>query len=178
MPASGDFDGVYGSDWGRMELTVSGDKVLGLFEAEKRHGRIEGAVTGDLLHFAWTQWNEDMQGKIRQTTGRGVFRYIVQTQAVGDDLKEEHGLEGTWGYDNSEVGNSWRASKNPQGKKQLQPREQEKNEMQTGLDYGGSPGFEGDESQPSKAKPDAKKAPVADEKKSESDDKVDLDGLF
>jgi hypothetical protein len=172
MPAAGNFDGVYGSDFGRLEITVSGDAAIGLYEADKHYGRLEGKVDGDLLHFSWTQWNEDMQGKLRETTGRGVFRYIVTTQTMGDRVDEEHSLDGTWGYGASEAGNSWRANKNPRANKQLQPREQAKTEMQTGPAYQESVGFESTET---KTNVDVK---PKDEPKNTQDAGPNLDGLF
>lgn len=172
MPAAGNFDGVYGSDFGRLEITVSGDAAIGLYEGDKHHGRIEGEVEGDLLRFSWTQWNEDMQGKVRETTGRGIFRYKLTTQTRGDRVDEEHSLDGTWGYGGSEAGNSWRANKNPRAKKQLQPRESAKTEMQTGPAYQESVGFESTETK-TEVEVQSKDAP-----KNTKDAGPDLDGLF
>lgn len=178
MPASGDFDGVYNSDFGRLELSAQGNTVLGLYEGDTHHGRIEGTVKGDLMRFSWVQWKEDMQGKLRETRGRGVFRYIVEPHQVGDQVKEDHSLEGTWGYGNSEVGSPWRAWKALRGKKQLKPHEERLNEMQAGPDYQESVGFESS----GESKTEVQAKPVEDTGKSKNKDEgggnIDLDGLF
>jgi hypothetical protein len=111
MPPEGNFDGVYQSDFGRLELSVEGgDKVVGLYEKNDIYGRIEGKINNNLLFFTWTQWNVELRGKIRETKGRGVFQYILD-QPQGENGKPHHWLNGFWAYAKEEPTNPWKAYK-------------------------------------------------------------------
>ncbi len=125
MHPEGNFDGVYQSDFGRLELTASpGSKdVTGLFEKNDKYGRIEGRIKGNLLFFTWTQWDEGMRGKPRETHGRGVFQYIVDENTVsGGQIKYTHWMKGFWAYEKAEPSNPWNAYKlSKKAKKQLKP---------------------------------------------------------
>ncbi len=124
MPESGNFDGVYQSDFGRLELTANGGTAVGLYESDQHHGRIEGKIEGNLLFFNWTQWNEEMRGKVRKTSGEGVFQYVIEEVPMGNKTKEYHRLEGWWGYDKGEFTNRWNGPKlSSRAKKRLKPRE-------------------------------------------------------
>lgn len=110
MPYDGNFDGVYQSDFGRLELTVeSGDHVVGLYEKNDVYGRLEGEIHNNLLMFSWTQWNVEMRGKIRETKGRGVFQYMVD-EAEGNS-NPRHWMNGFWGYNKDAPTNPWKAYK-------------------------------------------------------------------
>jgi hypothetical protein len=111
MHPMGNFDGVYQSDFGRLELTVSGDSVVGLYEKNDEYGRIEGEIKDNLLFFNWTQWNVEMRGKIRETTGRGVFQYIVEENNNENQTQARHWLKGFWNYGNDTPANPWNAYK-------------------------------------------------------------------
>ena len=121
MPEGGNFDGVYQSDFGRLELTVeSGDNVVGIYEKNDVYGRIEGEINGNLLLFSWTQWNVEMRGKIRETKGRGVFQYMIDP-AQGN-AKPRQWLNGFWGYGKEQPTNPWKAYKlGKKAKKKLVP---------------------------------------------------------
>jgi len=142
MPPNGNFDGVYQSDFGRLELTVQGNKAVGLYEADIFSGRIEGEIEDNLLYFKWVQWNQEMRGKVRETRGEGVFQYIVDQIPTGKTTKDYHRLEGWWGYSDSDFGNRWNGDKfSDKAKKTLKPFEpektamdQEEDEYQTGFD--------------------------------------------
>ncbi len=124
MHFDGNFDGVYQSEYGRLELTVEGgDKVVGLFEKDDKYGRIEGEIKDNLLFFTWTQWDEGMKGKARETSGRGVFQYMVDEYATsGGKQKFRHWLRGYWGYGRNDPSNLWEAYKlSDKAKKKLQP---------------------------------------------------------
>lgn len=144
MPPGGNFDGVFQSPaYGRMEFTVEGANVLGLYEGERHWGRIEGTVNGNLLSFHWTQWNADMQGKVRESSGRGYFKYIVEVEGGATTTREVHRINGEWGYGEAETGNVWGAVKlSNRAKKQLKPYtpEQASGDM-ADEDYGAS-GFD------------------------------------
>ncbi len=130
MPADGNFDGVYQSDFGRLELTVSGTDVTGLYEDDGWSGRVEGEIKGNLLEFQWTQWNFDMQGKVRETNGNGIFQYVIEEVPVGTKTKSYHRLEGWWGYPKGDMANRWNGSKlSDRAKKRLQQYSPEQGEM-------------------------------------------------
>ena len=146
MPPEGDFDGVYQSDFGRLELTVSGGDVVGLYEKNEEYGRIEGEIKDNLLFFNWTQWNVEMRGKIRETTGRGVFQYVVDEPAGGG--KPRHWLKGFWNYGTDAPSNPWNAYKfGDRAKKKLKPFDPSSytgNEEEEEADYDEAGGFQDD----------------------------------
>ena len=111
-------DGVWFSNWGRMEFTQNGNGVEGLYEGERKRGAIKGQIDGDLVKFEWTEWEFSVQGKPRETKGHGVFKYTVQQE--GPYMK--HHIDGTWGYDESDMGGGkWSAVKSAKGQKKLKP---------------------------------------------------------
>ncbi len=120
MPAGGDFDGCYTSNFGRMELTVEGGShVVGLYEQNDKYGRIEGEIKDNLLLFEWTQWDVNMRGKTRETKGRGVFQYMVDESMGG---APQHTLKGVWAYSKETPTNPWNATKlGTKAKKKLVP---------------------------------------------------------
>lgn len=148
MPFDGNFDGVYQSDFGRLELTVeSGDKVVGIYEKNDVYGRLEGEIHSNLLMFTWTQWNVEMRGKIRETKGRGVFQYMVDEAPA--NAKPRHWLNGFWSYGKDAPTNPWKAYKlGEKAKKKLVPfnpesytgNEEEEEDNAGGFEGGGSGG--------------------------------------
>lgn len=125
MPPDGNFDGVFQSPaYGRMEFTVEGSSCVGLYEGERHFGRIEGVVNGNLMTFSWTQWNQDLQGKLRESNGKGYFRYIVEKEKGMASTRDVHRIKGEWGYDSDNSGNRWNAVKlNLRAKKILKPHQ-------------------------------------------------------
>lgn len=120
MPAMGNWDGVYHSEaYGRMELSVNGETVIGLYEKDRDHGKIEGTAEGDLLTFKWTQWNEDLNGKVRKTTGHGFFRYVIKEEGTAQKSRPTHYAEGEWGYLEANAGNPWASVRLPEGTKKI-----------------------------------------------------------
>jgi hypothetical protein len=112
MPEGGSFTGHWGSNLGDMELTQDGATAVGSWKDLPNHktGRIEGTVRGCLLRFSWTQTDDMIPGMPRVTTGRGVFRYIIDPP-VGTGLPI-HRFEGTWGYDQDvQGGGTWTGRK-------------------------------------------------------------------
>ena len=181
MPEGGNFDGVFQSPaYGRMEFTVQGANVIGLYEGERHYGKIEGTINGNVLNFTWTQWKQDLQGKERTSTGHGYFRYIIDEEKTTSASKMVHKLNGEWGYDADNAGNPWKAVKlTGRSKKQLKPHANE--EMGGGDDFSQSAGFDtsagpteepGIEMDEGKA-PETKPADVQDEKPVEG-----IDNLF
>lgn len=117
-PEGMNYDGVWFSNWGRLEMTQQGDEVEGIYDGERKRGKIEGEIDGDLLRFHWTEWDLNLQGKPRETSGLGVFQY--QLVQEGPNLK--HHIEGTWGYGESDIGGGkWSAVKSGKAKKMLKP---------------------------------------------------------
>ena len=121
MPAMGNWDGVYYSEaYGRMELTDNGNgTVVGLYEGDRYHGKIEGVPEGDLLNFKWTQWDEDLNGKSRETTGHGYFRYVVKEEGTAQKSRLTAYAEGEWGYLEANSGHPWVAVRFPDGTKKI-----------------------------------------------------------
>ena len=142
MHPSGNFDGVYQSDFGRLELTVSGDHVVGLYEKNEEYGRIEGEIKDNLLFFNWTQWNVEMRGKIRESSGRGVFQYIVDE----NEAQERHWLKGFWNYGSDAPSNPWNAYKyGARAQKKLKPFDPSGytgSEEEEAVDYDAAGGFQ------------------------------------
>lgn len=134
MHPEGSFDGVYQSDFGRLELTVApgSSDVTGLFEKNDKYGRIEGRIKSNLLFFTWHQWDEGMRGKARETSGRGVFQYMVDEDTMsGGQIKYTHWLKGFWSYEKAEPSNPWNAYKlSNRAKKQLKPYDPSKSGME------------------------------------------------
>ena len=179
MPQGGNFDGVYQSPaYGRMEFTVQGANVVGLYEGERHYGKIEGTIDGDVLNFTWTQWQQDLQGKERTSTGHGYFRYVIDEEKTTASSKMVHKLNGEWGYDADNAGNPWKAVKlSERTKKQLKPHnagEDEGDDLSQSAGFGSGASTEepGVEMNEGKA-PETKPADVQDEKPVEG-----LDNLF
>lgn len=143
MPPDGDFDGVFQSPaYGRMEFTVEGNSVVGLYEGERHFGRIEGGINGNLMNFTWTQWNADLQGKYRESTGRGYFKYVVETEKGMASTRDVHRIRGEWGYGEDNAGNVWDAVKlSKRAKKTLKPHKVEGTTAVMDDDYAASAGF-------------------------------------
>ncbi len=173
MPDGGNFDGVYSSDFGRLELTVQMDgRVTGLYEGEQHNGRIEGSVNDNLLRFNWTQWNQEMRGKIRETKGEGVFQYIIEDVPVaGGKIKQDTKLLGWWGYDRGKLNNRWNAYKLQRSKKRLKPFEQAKFEMEESEDPNAITGF-------SEAQETESSSSSAEEAEEVEEDDGDLGDIF
>ncbi len=120
MPIGGIWDGVYFSQaYGRLELTAKGSMVYGLYESERWHGKIEGEADGNVLNFRWTQFNEDLNGKSRATTGHGYFVYTAKDEGTLEKPRITHFIDGEWGYGESNTGNTWKAVKFPDGTKKI-----------------------------------------------------------
>ena len=174
MPASGDFDGVYQSDFGRLELTVSGNDVVGLFEDDQHYGRIEGKLNGNLLVFSWTQWSEKMQGKVQESSGEGVFQYIVEQVPTTNKTKEYHRLDGWYGYDDGAKTNRWNAAKmSSRVKKRLTQRSPASSEGDA--DYEPTVGFDANQTEPqaeqqTEPEPEDRAVPAVEPKSTGDDD--------
>jgi hypothetical protein len=176
MPEGGNFDGVFQSPaYGRMEFTVEGDKAVGLYEGERHYGRIEGVVNGNVMRFAWTQWNLDLQGKRRSKTGKGYFIYRVDEEQGTTKTRKVHRLKGEWGYGEAEVGNPWKAIKlSNRAKKILKPHTEDDNPAMDD-DYAQSAGF-GDVQEDEAGGPAVEMSDPEEQEEEEAAD--DLDGLF
>ena len=103
MPEGRTYQGVWQSpQYGNMHLCVTGSQVVGDFEKDERHGRIQGTVQGDVLRFQWDEEREMVVGRPTTTRGRGYFKLFV-------DENEDSRIEGEWGLDNAETGSPWGA---------------------------------------------------------------------
>lgn len=104
MPSGGSYTGVWHSpQYGRMEMTQTGQQVVGSYEKDERTGRIQGSVQGNVMRFEWTEEREMVAGRPVTTRGRGYFRYEIG--ADGD-----HYIRGEWGVDSNQTGGGeWNA---------------------------------------------------------------------
>ncbi|MBN2803256.1 MAG: hypothetical protein JXR91_09190 [Deltaproteobacteria bacterium] len=120
MPQDGTWDGVYFSDaYGRMELTANGSMVIGLYESERWKGKIEGDTNGNVLNFKWTQFNEDLNGKVRTTSGHGYFVLTSKDEGTAEKSRITFFIKGEWGYGENNSGNNWEAVKFPEGTQKI-----------------------------------------------------------
>jgi hypothetical protein len=116
LPEGAGFTGRWGSNLGDMELSQDGNTVVGSWKDLPNHktGHIEGTMRGCLLLFSWTQSDDMIPGMPRESTGRGVFRYILDP-ASGTGVPI-HRFEGTWGYGNDlQGGGVWNGRKKREG---------------------------------------------------------------
>lgn len=157
MPEGGNYDGVYQSPaYGRMEFTCAGAECTALYEGERHFGRIEGAVDGNVMNFKWTQWNEDLQGKLRSKTGQGYFRYTVVEEKTAHSSRMTHKIDGEWGYDEDNAGNVWNAVKLTKvTKKTLKPHDTQESEEGGGSEYAESAGFSAETEPPTETSHDS-----------------------
>ncbi|HUT78566.1 MAG TPA: hypothetical protein VM285_12810 [Polyangia bacterium] len=142
MPPGGTWDSVFQSPaYGRMEFTVEGNQVAGLYEGERHYGRLAGQIDGNVLTFVWTQWKADLQGKNQEKTGHGYFRYSIEVEQASTRTREVHRITGSWGYDDSLTdGGPWDAIRLERAKKILKPHGAV--EDYGGDDMGTSAGFD------------------------------------
>ncbi len=117
-PENMNWDGVWFSNWGRMELTQNGNQIEGIYEGERKRGQVKGELDGDLLRYEWKEWDLSLRGKPRETSGHGIYQYKLVEE--GSNMKEH--IDGTWGYDKSDMGGGkWSAVKSSKSPKKLKP---------------------------------------------------------
>ena len=94
----------YSQDFGDMELTQTGPKVMGRYEhprGPEHNGTIRGDVVGDVLRIEWIQPG-DTAAAVFPIKGRAAFR-------IAQDGKS---IDGRWGYDlEDSSGGPWKAEK-------------------------------------------------------------------
>lgn len=94
----------YSQDFGDMELTQTGPKVMGRYEhprGPEHNGTIRGDIVGDVLRVEWIQPG-DTAAAVFPIKGHAIFR-------ISKDGKH---LEGMWGYDEADSGGgTWKAEK-------------------------------------------------------------------
>jgi hypothetical protein len=104
MPEGGSFSGVWHSpQYGEMQMSTTGNQIVGCYVQNERAGRIQGTVQGNLMRFEWSERREMVVGRPTLTRGRGYFLY-----SVGGD--GDHYIQGEWGADDHETGGGpWNA---------------------------------------------------------------------
>ncbi|MBI2895869.1 MAG: hypothetical protein HYY06_20090 [Deltaproteobacteria bacterium] len=148
LPRGGDWTGVYFSDWGRMELTRTGDSVVGSFRGDAKSGHLSGTVNGNILRFTWQQDDNTIGGRPRTVTGGGVFQYVL-------DANGEAHLNGTWGYEAAvEGGGVWNATRG-RGRPGMRRDPEDENVVDDGSDQSGGEEQVGQGSVEPAANPDA-----------------------
>ena len=174
MPEGGQFDGVYQSDFGRLEITVEDNgNAVGLYEDDQHYGRLEGHVEGKLLFFKWTQWTAAMQGKFRETDGHGVFEYTIESVMLSNGkTKDYHKLAGWWAYEDGQLTNPWNSQKlSARAKKRLKPFDPASSGGDLPAAVNSSAGFED-------VSDDSEGERYAEEEDVEEEDDDSLDDLF
>lgn len=109
MPSGAEWTGVYFSElYGYLHLVQDGNAISGKWirPGKDRWGEVNGTVTGDVMHFAWTEHITGLAGPAAQKTGKGYFKY---KRPPGDNVDDE--IVGEIGRGNDEVGDPWDAIK-------------------------------------------------------------------
>jgi hypothetical protein len=89
VSAGPSFSGSWDTNWGRIEMTQHGNKVMGHYTGQFS-GIIDGTVTGSRLNFTWSQPNGQY--------GKGYF----------DISSDGSTINGSWGVEESDSnGGSW-----------------------------------------------------------------------
>jgi hypothetical protein len=132
--------------------------VTGLYEDEKRSGRLEGKVDGNLLSFEWRQWNYEMQGKIRETRGKGIFQYIIEKHE-SSKTKDYTRIAGWWGYSGGKLNNRWNAVKLSQRSKKRLKSFKPNKVIDQETEYQGTVGFPEEEEVADEGSPNSEPSP-------------------
>lgn len=109
MPAGGDWTGVWYSElYGELHLVTEGTVVSGKWmrPTKDKWGELHGTVTGDVIHFQWTEHVVGLLTPNSDRSGRGYFKYKKTDVDNGDDS-----IVGETGRKNDEVGDPWDAIK-------------------------------------------------------------------
>jgi hypothetical protein len=105
MPEKASWNGVYfNPTFGNLHLVESAGSIQGRWKKtdESAWGELNGPVSGNVLHFEWTEHKAGMVGPSATTKGKG---YFVYKRPSGDDVDDT--LDGEWGLSEREVGNKW-----------------------------------------------------------------------
>ncbi len=110
MPSGAKWDGVYFNElYGHLHLkTTGGSHAKGRWQRPQkdRWGDIEGDITGDVLHFTWTEYTTGLVGPNAKKSGKGYFKY---KRPAGDNVDDT--IVGEKGPGEDEVGDPWDAVK-------------------------------------------------------------------
>lgn len=102
MPEGESFTGVYFHPvYGYLHLVEDGSNVFGKWmRADQSHwGEMQGAKTGNVLHFTWKDHTIGLVGAGAESKGKGYFQY-----KMGKDVAE---LDGQFGLNDDETGADW-----------------------------------------------------------------------
>ncbi|MFM2416501.1 MAG: hypothetical protein RL385_1224 [Pseudomonadota bacterium] len=138
MPSGGTFTGVWFSpQYGEMHFEQNGATVIGRYEKDERHGRVQGSVEGDILRFEWTESRELIAGRATKTRGHGYFRISHS------DADDTWNVTGEWGNDDSETGGGqWTAVKSKTRKPNVGTRSESPSKSSPGDEDGSKYGGE------------------------------------
>lgn len=109
MPQGATWTGVYYSElFGYLHLVEEGSSVTGKWmrPVKDRWGELHGEVTGDVLHFSYTEHKIGAIGPSAKRTGKGYFKY---GRPQGDNVDDT--IVGEIGAGEDEVGTGWDAIK-------------------------------------------------------------------
>lgn len=109
MPSGATWTGVYFSPlFGYLHVVQEGNHLNGKWirPVKDRWGEMHGELTGDLLHFTWTEHVIGAIGPHSAKTGKGYFKY---KRPSGDNVDDT--IVGEIGEGQDEVGLPWDAIK-------------------------------------------------------------------
>jgi hypothetical protein len=105
LPAGATFKGVwYNPAFGDLHLIPEGTSAVGKYKSQQngRWGEIHGTITGDVIHFEWTDHKTGAVGPGSTSNGKGWFKYAAGAEGELPKLK------GGWGLGDDEVsGGDW-----------------------------------------------------------------------
>jgi hypothetical protein len=138
MPSGGSYTGVWFSpQYGEMHFEQNGATVIGRYEKDERHGRIQGSVEGDILRFEWTESRELIAGRATKTRGHGYFRISHS------DADDTWNVTGEWGNDDAETGGgAWTGVKSKTRKASVGAKSESPSKSGTGAEAGSEYGGE------------------------------------
>jgi hypothetical protein len=109
MPSGASWTGVYYSPlFGYLHVVQDGNKLHAKWirPVKDRWGELNGEVTGDLVHFEWTEHVIGVVGPHSAKTGKGYSKY---KRPAGDNVDDT--IAGEIGENQDEVGLPWDAIK-------------------------------------------------------------------
>ena len=109
MPSGAKWDGVYFSElYGNLHLVAKGSSIIGKWERphKDKFGEVKGEISGDVIHFEWSEHTRGLVGPNANKTGKGYFKY---KRPPGDNVDDT--IVGEIGFGGDEVGEPWDAVK-------------------------------------------------------------------
>jgi hypothetical protein len=103
MPAGEEWAGVYFHPvYGHLHIVEQESNIIGKWKRSDQSawGDLSGTKTGNVVHFTWHEHKYGLVGPAASQSGKGVFVYKIGSDKIAE-------LQGTFGYNDDEVGNDW-----------------------------------------------------------------------